>query len=390
MPKNGKMTTKKALGNGTIMANFTLVRVYLNTRDMKTKYTMAILATLMSVAAVAQEDDDMYFNAKDRAVLNKSVAQVMARRYQEADQQAIKTNPVNPSDSYSGRGVNPEYGAQARNGTTLVQDNPNYFVSSYQPQNVNSSLYGNNSYYNTNPYSYGYNNPYLGYNGYGGMGYSGFGSPFGMYSPYSSMGLGYGMGGMGSGWYGGMGYGMGSMFSPFGSYMGYGMMSMYNPFGMGYGMGYGYSSYNGYPGYGYSGYAVAAEPNAVHGRHSVRSSTVNNYVDNSRGAYTTSSNGTTRASQMGRSSQNNYYDQSWRSNPNNYSRSDYNNSTNNSGTTRSSYDNSWGNSRSSFDSFGNGSRGGFSGGGGSGSSGGGGHSSGGSGGGGGGHSRGRN
>lgn len=388
------MTTKKALLNGTMMANFTLVRVYLNTTDMKTKYTMAILATLMSVAAWAQEDDDMYFNAKDRAVLNKSVAQVMSTRYREADQQAIRTNPVNPSDSYSGRGVNPEYGAQTRNGTTLVQDNPNYFVSSYQPKNLNSSLYGSNSYYNTNPYSYGYNNPYLGYNGFGGMGYSGFGSPFGMYSPYSSMGLGYGWGGMGSGMYGGMGYGMGygmgSMFSPFGSYAGYSLMSMYNPFGMGYGMGYGYSSYYGYPGYGYSGYSgyAVVEPNAVHGRHSVRSSTVNNYVDNSRGSYTTTSNGTTRSSQMGRSAQNNYYDQSWRSNPDNYSRSDYNNSYNNGGNTRSSYNNSWGNSRSSFDSFGSGSRGGFSGGGGGGFSGGGGHSGG--GGGGGGHSRGRN
>jgi len=390
------MTTKKALLNGTIMANFTLITVYPNPTAMKTKYTLAVLTMLMSVAAWAQEDDDMYFNAKDRAVLNKSVAQVMARRYQEADQQAIRTNPVNPSDSYSGRGVNPEYGAQTRNGTTLVQDNPNYFVSSYQPKNLNSSLYGSNSYYNTNPYSYGYNNPYLGYNGFGGMGYSGFGSPFGMYSPYSSMGLGYGWGGMGSGWYGGMGYGMGygmgSMFSPFGSYagMGYGLMSMYNPYGMGYG--YGYSPYYGYPAYGYSGYATVIEPNAVHGRHSVRSSTVNNYVDNNRGSYTTTSNGTTRSSQMGRSAQNNYYDQGWRSNPNNYSRSDYNNSYNNNynngGTTRSSYNNSWGNSRSSFDSFGSGSRGGFSGGGGGGFSGGGGHSGG--GGGGGGHSRGRN
>jgi hypothetical protein len=64
---------------------------------------------------------------------------------------------------------------------------------------------------------------------------------------------------------------------------------------------------------------------------------------------------------MGRSAQNNYYDQSWRSNPDNYSRSDYNNSYNNGGNTRSSYNNSWGNSRSSFDSFGSGSRGGFSG-----------------------------
>src|SRR5258708_16541733 len=136
----------------------------LNLNYMKTKYVVVMLAMGMSAAVMAQESDDMYFNSKDRVVVNKVNDVVLAKRYQQEDLTAVRTNPVNPSDSYSGRGVNPEYNAQTKNGTTVVQNNPDYFLSGYQPKNVNGSLYNgaasaysgncncNNAY---NPYGYG-------------------------------------------------------------------------------------------------------------------------------------------------------------------------------------------------------------------------------------------
>ncbi len=359
---------------------------------MKTRYAMVILTMGMSVAAMAQENDDMYFNSKDRVVVAKANAQVLAKRYQEADRNAVITNPVNPSDSYSGRGVNPEYSAQGKNGTSMIQNNPDYFLSSYQPKNVNSSLSsGNNTYYsgyNNGMYNNGMSSPY-GYGssmmGYGGMGYGmnsmmGYGMGYGMNSmmgygmgmggyPYSMFSMGYGMGGYGSGFYGsyGMGYGMGSMYG-MGMGMGMGMGSMYNPYGYGYG--------------GYNSAVINETRTTSYGRHSVRSSGLNNYVDNSRGTSSvTNSTGVGRTSQSGRTggSQQDYYDRGWRSNSNNFpTRSGYDNSS--YGNTRGG-NSSWGNSgtRSSFDSFGGGSRSSFGGGGGGGFSGGGG-----------GHSRGRN
>ncbi len=367
---------------------------------MKTKYAMVILTMGMSVAAMAQENDDMYFNSKDRLVVNQANEQLMAKRYQAADRNAVLTNPVNPSDSYSGRGVNPEYNAQGKNGTAVIQDNPDYFLSSYQPKNINSSLSSGNNTYNSAYNGYGMN-PYYGYGGMGssmmgyGMGYGmnsmmGYGMGYGMNSmmgygmgygyPYSMFSMGYGMSSYGSGFYGGygMGYGMGSMYSPYGMY---GMGSMYYPYGNGYG-------YGGGPYGGYSGGVINETHNTSYGRHSVRSSGLNNYVDNSRGTSSvTNPAGVGRGNQSGRTagSQPDYYNSGWRNNATNMTRSGYDNSGNSGwGNTRSG-NSGWGNSgtRSSMDSFGGGSRGSFGGGGGGGFSGGG-------GGGGGGHSRGRN
>ncbi len=372
---------------------------------MKTKYAILMMAMGMSAAVMAQENDDMYFNSKDRVVANKVYESVMIKKYQQEDLNAVRSNPVNPSDSYTGRGVNPEYNAQIKNGTSVIQDNPDYFLTGYQPKNINSSLYsGNsaypNSYYGNGGYNNGYYNNRMGYGGMGysgmgmgysgmGMGYGGFGSPFGYYSPYSSMMMGYGFGGYGSGFYGGMGYGMGSMFgSPF--YSPFGMNSFYSP----------YSGYGGYGGYGYPYGSTVVINNGdsrstVNGRHPSRSDGLNNYVDNNRNDATiTGTNGRVREGGRTRAdSQTNYYDRGWKNNSNNFpTRSYYDN---NSGNSRSGYSNggnnnnsSWGDSggrtRSSWDSFGSGSRSSFGGGGFSGGSGGS------SGGGGGGHSRGRN
>lgn len=348
---------------------------------MKTKYTLAVLALGMSVAAMAQEVDDLYFTSRDRAVVTAEKEISLTKKYQQEDLNAVRSNPVNPSDSYSGRGVNPEYTAQSKKGMTVVQENPDYFLSSYQPKNVNQSLYNGSASQYSNPCNCNsYGNPY-----YSGMGYGGFGSPYSMYSPYGmyspyssmSMGMGYGFGGYNSGFYSGMSYGMGSMYGMSSLYMGYGWGSMYG---------------NPYYGYGYPGtiVVVPADISGVsHGRHSARSTSLNNYVDNTR-TNTVATNGAAgtagrvrEGSRMSGSSQPNYYDPSWRSNANNFRGSSYDNSSmrgsgwNNSifdggSRTRSSFDNMGGGSRSSF-----GSGGGFSGGGGGGASGGG-------------HSRGRN
>src|SRR5882757_5977192 len=215
---------------------------------MKTKYTMLMLAMGLSAAALAQENDDMYFNSKDRAVVVKANEVVLAKKYHQDDVDAVRSNPVNPSDSYSGRGVNPEYNAQAKNGTSVVQNDPDYFVTGYQPKNVNSNLYNNTSAYSNTSYNSGYGSPY-GYSGFGSpyssmyspyaFGYSPYSmmSPYSMYSPYGGMGM-YGMGmGMGSGFYSGFGMGYSMMYgSPYSMMsMGYGMGSMYSPYGYGYG-----------------------------------------------------------------------------------------------------------------------------------------------------------
>src|SRR5882757_6778358 len=129
---------------------------------MKTKYTMLMLAMGLSAAALAQENDDMYFNSKDRAVVVKANEVVLAKKYRQDDLDAVRSNPVNPSDSYSGRGVNPEYNAQAKNGTSVVQNEPDYFLPNYQPTNVNSNLYNggttaSNNYYGNSAYNNSYN-----------------------------------------------------------------------------------------------------------------------------------------------------------------------------------------------------------------------------------------
>src|SRR4051812_30259298 len=225
----------------------------------------------------------MDFKSKDREVVFKGNEAVMAKRYRQGDIEAVRSNPVNPSDSYSGRGVNPEYNAQAKNGTSVVQNDPDYFLSGYQPKNVNSNLYNNSSSYSNNYYnnSYGYGgfgSPYSSMYSPYAFGYSPYGmmSPYSMYSPYGMYGMGsmYGMG-MGSGFYSSFGLGYSSMYgSPYSMMgFGYGMGSMFNP--------YGYYGYGGYGGY-YPSTVIVTGGDAgstSHGRRTSRSSGLNsNYV----------------------------------------------------------------------------------------------------------------
>jgi hypothetical protein len=316
--------------------------------QMTSKYAILVLAMGLSGAAMAQEVDDMYFNAKDRLALSESNQAVLAARYQDRDQQAVNSNPVNPSDSYSGRGVNPEYNAQQKNGTTVVQDNPDYFLTSYQATTVNSNLYsGGGDWYSS--CHCGTGSPY-------GMGYGGFGNPYGnYYSPYGgynglTTSLGYGFGSYGSGWSMAMSYGMGSMYgSPYyGGYSPYG----YNP--------YGYSNY-GYP----SGAVVVTGADSgigqAHGRRPTRTGSLNNnYVGGANDVAGT--NGRGRITTGTRTSQSNYYNPGWRSDPGNFQSRNYGygGGTNypGSGTTgRSLNSNSGRTTRSYFDSYGTSPRG---------------------------------
>jgi len=317
---------------------------------MKTKYTMLAVALAVTVTATAQEVDDMYFTAKDRVVLAESNQADMASRYAAYDQQAVRSNPVNPSDSYTGRGVNPEFSAQQKNGAEIIQGNPDYFLSSYAPKDVNANLYsGNSTYsgcgcntgspYSTMPYS-GFGNPY-------GNFYSPYGNGF---SPYTSMGYGYNgyssMLSMSIGY----GMGMGSMYGPYG--YGMGMGSMYNPYGYG-------GMYNPY-GYGYAPVVVGgmdAYPTTSYGQRSVRGGSVSTqpYYTGSSSGNGLGTNGRTRATASGT----NYYDPSWKSDPNNFpTRSSFNMGGRSAGySSPSSTGRTWGYDTGpsrSYDSFGSG------------------------------------
>lgn len=314
---------------------------------MKTKYTMMAAVLAFSGAASAQEVDDMYFTARDRAQHNEQTNAAMAMRYAAEDQQAARSNPVNPSDSYTGRGVNPEFSAQQKNGAEIIQGTPDYFLASYTPKDINSNLYSGSATTSSNcacsPFTtmpYGSFAPYGSFNSLYGFGYSPYMGYVGNFAPYSMMG--YSMTPYGSMWSLGMTYGMGSMYgSPY--YNG-----MYNPFGYGYGYPYGASAVGGY------------DPvQTVSGRRPVRASSVNPSFPSSTAGYVAAgTNGRTRSTRT------DYYDPQWRNDPNNFPTRSYSYGGrtadfDNSGSTGRSWMSSdpYGTrSRSSFDSFGSSGR----------------------------------
>jgi hypothetical protein len=187
-----------------------------------------VLGLMIACAAgtvVAQENDDMYFNSKDRAKLNakkaKEVTTATPSNETASAEEVDNSDEFTPTESYSTRNTNPEY--TSRSNSEIAQtDNEDYFVSDYRDNNAQSLNRFNNNYsnwYNNSWYSngyfassmYGYNSPY--YNGY--------------CSPWNS--------GFNSGWYGSVGYSWGSPY--YGGYWGSG----YSPWDYGYGSyGYGY------------------------------------------------------------------------------------------------------------------------------------------------------
>ena len=218
---------------------------------MKNKVMMFNLVALLFASAAfgqAVENDDMYFNSKDRAKLKAQKAaeeaSYLASARKMKKNQVSEQEYINPTDSYSARNVNPEFAARS-NSQTAQADNQDYFVNNYR-YNTSSDLnnWNNNfnSWYNNPWYSSNYfgssinswNSPYYGsyYDSWGnpwcnpyyrsgwsssfsyywgnswnyGWG-SGIGLNYGYGNPsmnsWSSWGLSYGYGsGYGSGWYG--------------------------------------------------------------------------------------------------------------------------------------------------------------------------------------------
>lgn len=194
-----------------------------------------LVLLVLSVPAFAQEADDMYFTAKDRAKLKADRERVEMERKKSKDVEE-------ESGNYSSRNVNPDYipGMEDQGGDS------SYFVPNYQPNNVNPALPNNNCwncygggnfyspfYYRTNPWNSFYGNFYDPF----------WGPSYGMMSPFNSF-YGYNPGwSFGMGWnsfYGpsfslgfGTGWGWGS---PYSSWNNFGFYDpFYNPYAFGYG-----------------------------------------------------------------------------------------------------------------------------------------------------------
>jgi hypothetical protein len=358
---------------------------------MKTGIALIALLTLV-VSVNAQEYDDMYFNSKDRVKVNATKS-ALANTINAYDDEATQAQ-INPTDSYSARSVNPEYVARTRfNSGSQEEEDAQYFLSGYQPPvSVNQGLYNANasSFYN-NPYYYGnsaFNNPYSGFgSGMFGSPYSGFNNPYMMGSMYNSgwySSLGYMWGGMGSGFYGGMGFGnmWGSPSSMFWN----------NYYASSYGYGFGSPWYGSY----YPTVVVInsnngdANSGVAYRRRVDRGDNSSNLTSHTRPDVSYTRNGRTinsGSNNAGRTSsastQSDYYDRSWKRNPdinparsswsgnngngssNGFGRTSWsgnNSGNNNSGSRTSSWGNdsgsrsSWGNSGGSFSTGGGGSR----------------------------------
>jgi hypothetical protein len=147
--------------------------------DMKSKVALlSLVSFLFTFAASAQgiENDDMYFNSKDRAKLvaakasEASYSASIKKTKKEKESEAEV--PVNPTDSYSARNVNPEYEARS-NSQTAQADDEDYFVNNYRYNtasnfnnfNNNFNRWYNNPWYGGNfydPYINSWNTPYYG------------------------------------------------------------------------------------------------------------------------------------------------------------------------------------------------------------------------------------
>lgn len=299
---------------------------------------LMILGCFVAGTAFGQEFDDMYFNSKDRAKINERKITADLGLTKKSGDIAEANAPINPSDSYSARNINPEYASQLNSGTQPVLED-NYFIQDFQPTGVNKNISncncGPGTYYN--PYfGNAWNNPYYGY-------MDGFGSPYSSFYPSTwgypsyggfnsglSMSMGYGWGSYNPGFYGGMGYG---------SYAG----NFWNPYRSPWGY-YGYRSY-------YPGQVIIINngdsngPRVSYSKRSARSSSINHAVDNSRPSSVGVVNtGRTSLTNSGRSRTTTpeYYDRGWKRNSDvNTTRSYWGNTnTGNNSNTRSVFDRS--------------------------------------------------
>jgi len=360
---------------------------------MKSKITFLIILTVSAAFVVSAQEvefDDMYFRSKDRVVLATSQRLTMNAASKELE----VISPINPTDSYSARNVNPEYLSQTKVNPSSAKQSPvAYFIPGFVPTSLNQNIFNETAFSNNmgmmmNPYSsFGM--------GMGGMNMGGMRMMSGLYNPYNSFYANPWMGdpfGYNSfyrpGWNTGMsmsmGWGMGGFNnwgSPWNNFYGmnswgmnpWGMNSWgMNPWGMNawgmnpWGMGNGFNSWN-HP----QGVIINSDTNArnlVYGKRSSRSNDLNNNVTTgNRQNATVDTQGGTRVPSNGRVSGNenqaagSYYQRGWRSNPetnSNATRSGWSNA--NSGRSATNYNNTWNNSNNtrsnSNSSFNNNSR----------------------------------
>jgi len=301
---------------------------------MKTKvalrYMIFSLLFVFAFAAMAQDNDDMYFNSKDRAKLKAQKETEVSASVKSSKKNASKDvkeeeESVNPTDSYSARTVNPEFAARS-NAQTAQEDDQEYFVNNYQ-YNTSSNLNNWN-----NNYSSWYNNPWYTSSWFGpsinswNSRYYGYNDPY--YSPWYDPYWNY------NGWSASFSYHYGNSWN-------YGWGGNYNYWNRPYcgwanswGPSYSWGSW-GYPGYyyGYPGTVIVVDRGEAasyrnYGKRPSRSSVAartdaDQYVRTSNGrVYTPSSRETqTNGRQVvreGRTSTSNsapaeqYYDRAWR------------------------------------------------------------------------------
>jgi hypothetical protein len=312
---------------------------------------------------MAQENDDMYFNSKDRAKLNALKPAPVPHTVTFNDEGAnSEDDDITLASNYSSRNINPEY--TSRSNSQLAQDdNGDYFVNDYRFSTSNSLNTFNNNYNNwynrpwyNSSYYYGsmanawnspYGNYYNGYNSPNSYYYDYYNNPWS--NPYYQ-----------SGWYGSLSYYGGSPY--YGNSWG---------FGWGYGSGwnypyYGGSYYNGYFGYnnywgnnywGNSNVVVVTENGgrgSVYGKRLTRGGMISHQNENSgnrtrsqiipRGSDSGNSGG--RVATSNSRGQDEYYNRSWRR-ASEYPSSTGGNSRSSSWSNGSNSNSSWNNSRSS-------------------------------------------
>jgi len=262
---------------------------------MKTRIVIGGLLVSMlgfNVSAQQAENDDLYFKSKDREKLKAETASASINDKIDNDYKAFKKKnfdenadeeiaaPVNPTDSYSARNVNPEYISRS-NSAQASEDEQNYYVEGYAPANTYDSYSGGTYNNYSNNLNSNYQNSYYGPSSYNSWYSPYYGSCNPYMSPYYSASPGWTMS---------LSYGWGNMWSPGMSYgMGYGWgNSYYNPYSY-YSP---YNSYYGYPSYYNNGgyYSDTAKPN--YGKRPSRHSAVVTPTQRpTRG--TTANNGTT-------------------------------------------------------------------------------------------------
>lgn len=299
---------------------------------MKSRILAGMMMAIGSISFAQQtEVDDMYFTSKDRVKANEFNA---VRRSEIKDTEDI--TPLNPTDSYSARNVNPEY-------ISRVMLDPNsqavaapYFAPNYQPQVINQNLSNINntgwdgwsSWRNPNRMAMGFNsfntNPGFAQNSWAFNNY--------WFSPWST----WAMMTMGPGWGGGMSWNPNMMWNNWGmnsmwnngwnnpwAFNSMGWNNGWNGWGWGNGWNNGWNTW----GNGWGGNTMVVVNNGdrsgrevVYGTRNSRSSDLNNNVTNSdrRTSYV-DANGRNRGSDAGgrvaSDNNTNYYDRGWRGNP---------------------------------------------------------------------------